>query len=319
MTRLVSLLICLVMILFIPSLAVTANESINEKDSTYVWDRLQSQYEASDATLIRNFELSSAEEDSQRDSLLLYEYYRDMSSFNDLFSRIIPENYLVYWHDGRVDRISQLEDNGQIISAESSEINANGEVVFPYSKELLSLEAFEFYRHDNLSQHLGEDVTILQKFFVHEAKTTNVMILYITNRGNYVYFDNNQISPCLFTEAAFFDYLHLVYELNSILPNGSMDYTVCDLSAYTLNSSDFVPNANNIPWVPRNLVFWVCVAVIAVVAIIVIIAVIAYRKMVKAHNPYEERQGTEFDGEFVFYHNIDDRADSMDNQPARMN
>ena len=319
MTRLVSLLICLVMILFIPSLAVTANESSNEKDSTYVWDRLQAQFDTSETTLIRSYMLFSTKNYYHRDTVLLHEYYRDMSSLDDLFHYIDPHNYFVYWHNGRVARISQLKDTGQIINAESSMINANGEVVFPYYQELISLEVFEFYRQNNLSQHLGEDVTILQKYFVYEAKTTNVMILYITDRGNYVYFDNDQISPCLFTEAAFFDYLHLVYELNSILPNGSMDYKVCDLSAYTLNSADFVPNVNNIPWVPQNLALWFCVAIIVVVVAIIVIVVIAYRKKIKMHNPYEERQGTGFDGEFVFYHNIDDRAESMENLPARVN
>lgn len=319
MKRMLCLLFSLILMASVlMPVTVTASNDV-PYDSTDIKEDVKAKYDTSETTLILKYKFSSEQKDSFSGASLNHSVYRDVSSFNDLFGYLAPENYFVYWNDGRVDTISLSAGNGHVITAKPLEINANSEVVFPYSAERISLGIFEFYRQDNLSQHLGEDVTILQKYFVHEAETTNSMILYVTNKGNYVYFDNDQIDPCLFSEAAFFDYLHLVYELNSVLPDGEFEYDVCNLSAYTLNSPDFVPNANNIPWVPQNLAIWFCVGIILVVSAVIIIAVVVYRKKIKNHNPYEERQGTRFDGEFVFYHNIDDRADSMNNQPARMN
>ena len=318
MKRLFSLLLTFLLIagMMMP-ISVTASND-EPFDSTDVNESIKDKYDPSEATLLLQYKFSSTKHDSFSGSDLKHGAYRDVSSFSDLFAYLSPENCFVYWNNGSVESISPWANTGHVISAESLEINENNEVVFPFSKERISLEVFEFYKQDNLSKYLGKDVTILKKYFVQEADTTNSMILYVTDQGNYVYFDNDQVDPCLFSESAFFDYLHLVYELNTIIIGSDFKYNVCDLSAYTLGNANFDPNANNIPWVPQNLIIWLCICIVILVAAIAVIAVAIYRKKVKAHNPYEERQGTGFDGEFVFYHNIDDRAESMDNQPARM-
>ena len=300
MKRTICILMTLLLLTVMVVPAVTAVGIADETDSTHIYKPLKEAYNESETLLIRIYTLSATQYN-------LFECLA-MDGMVDLIANINDSGYFAYWNDGRVDYLSGTIHSDNIVDYKSMNITANGEAEHQEWGHKISLEVFEFYKQDDLSTHLGNDVIIQKKYFICDWENDNTLILYVTNKGNYVYFDNSQIAPCLFSENAFIDYMQFVYEANNAMLRKDYRYDICDLSLYTVNAESYVPNANNIPWVPRNLIIYVSVALTLLVIAAIVIPVVIYRKKHKDQDFYEAPKSTRFDSDFLICHNIENHT-----------
>ncbi len=175
-------------------------------------------------------------------------------------------------------------------------------------------EAIDFYLNADLQEYLGSNTVVNHVYFL-DGSTLGTAIYYRTNKGDYVYFNHDDISPCLFSAKAFSAYMDFV----RVISFDSLRFDIWDLSSYELGSPFFNPNANRFPKLPDNFWFILSMSMLLLIAAVILIITLIYRKKVKDHNPYEDYKGTGFDPEFVIYHTINDHADTADNLPPTPN
>lgn len=308
MKRTLTLLISLLLLV---SLLIPAADAVQTKapaDSTYIRDEICEKFDASQTTLIRTYIYNPRIVYRQSHTNLKIEknFFNSGDTIDDIISRIHPSSYIALWNNGKIEYLTgSVYPNGQYQT---------------YTPNIgIRTETLNFYLQTDLSAYLGSDVSIHQKYLLYDSNSTEGIILYRTSKGNYVFFENDQVTPCLFSLEAFLAYQHLVYEVNYAISPEQPKYNICDLSKYELGSPVFDPNVNDIPWVPNNLIFHLCIGILLLLCIVIIAVVLIYKAKIKPHNPYESVQSTEFDTDFVIYHTINDPVDTAENLPLTPN
>ena len=115
----------------------------------------------------------------------------------------------------------------------------------------LDWDVFRFYLENDLTDYLGDDVVITSKKYYKGMGNTGTAIYYETSKGDYVYFKQEQIKPCLFSADAFQRFMKMVFLRESQRKPWdqwkTVDFRVWPVTGYELDSPDFDPNVMAIP------------------------------------------------------------------------
>ncbi|MBE6976778.1 MAG: hypothetical protein E7439_06265 [Ruminococcaceae bacterium] len=288
MKRTVYIMTILLLLLSALATSASSTDSKDTNDSTHIPRSFKDLYDSQDATIIRVY------------SSGYYAFRTDSHTrVEELVDNRPTEGYIVCYNNGEFDcYYNTILVNGQYhkITPETS----------------ISKSALNIYLQNDLSSLLGRSTTIQEKYFLHQFDSDEYIIVFCTNIGYFVYFENGEIPPCIFSADAFQSYVKLVKEVNDAsflsTSSSSFRYDICDLSAYTLGSPKFNPNINTIPWVPENLIVYVCIGITLLVVAAVVIPVVIYRKKYKDVESYEEPKSTRFDEDFLICHNIENHT-----------
>ena len=287
MKKIIAALILLVIMITIPVMTVSSNSSLLVDDSASVSNEIRQQINAINCPVIYIYNS-------------LISTYADADSIAEVLdgTSLYTPHYLVYMAENNIHHWRK---------------NHSKEYEEFIPKNTINSITLQFYLNNSIASYLESGTVINSAYVLHDKRTAHDAIIYRTNIGDYVYLYIDQLGPCLFSADAFLSYMRLISEVKFATFSDNYNFNICNLSNYKLNSSTFAPHSNTIPWVPRNLLAYICIGSNILIIAVIIISIRIYRRKLKPHVPYHENPGAKLESEFIKHHTINDYFGSSNN------